>query len=108
MTTSCAGGALPAVGELGEDLAVRVAALAVPHVQAEQALKEGAGRGVMMLTKMLSKNFKPGRGTLLQRPPRVRRLAPPVQATDGAGSSWSKIGNVQLLGNQLREWKRWQ
>ena len=45
MTTGCAGGALPAVGELGEDLAVGVAALAVPHVQAEQALKEGAGRG---------------------------------------------------------------
>ena len=63
---------------------------------------------VMMLTKMLSKNFKPGRGALLQRPPRVGLLAPPVQATDGAGSSWNKIGNAQLWGNQLREWKRWQ
>ena len=108
MTASCAGGALPAVGELGEDLAIGVAALAVPHVQAEQALKEGAGRGVMMLTKRLSKNFKPGRGALLQRPSRFRRLAPPVQVTDGAGSSWNKIGNAQLLGNPLREWKRWQ
>ena len=51
MTTSCAGGALPAVGELGEDLAVGVAALAVPHVQAEQALKEGAGWGVYDVDK---------------------------------------------------------
>ena len=109
MTTGCAGGALPAVGELGEDLAVGVAALAVPHVQAEQALKEGAGWGVIMLTKtLLSKKFKPGRGAFLQRSPRVGRLAPSVQATDGAGSSWNKLGNAQLWGNKLREWKRWQ
>ena len=76
--SSSTGRALPAVCKFGEDGApLSIPTLAVPHIKAEQAFKEGAG----------SRAF-------LQRSTRVWSLPPTVQPTNSAGSSLKKKQNI--------------
>ena len=72
--SSSTGRALPAVCKFGENGApLSIPTLAVSHIKAEQAFKEGAG----------SRAF-------LQRSTRVWSLPPTVQPTNSAGSSLKK------------------
>ena len=79
--SSSTGRALPAVCKFGEDGApLSISTLAVPHIKAEQAFKEGAG----------SRAF-------LQRSTRVWSLPPTVQPTNSAGSSLKEKKTFSVL-----------